>query len=76
MEENKLNLLEKENAELKMSVATLEKKLEEQNGVLLASQDAANQYKDWWFQEQKKREKLKEDVKVISKMYNILSQSW
>ena len=41
MEENKLNLLEKENAELKKSVATLEKKLEEQNSVLLAAQDAA-----------------------------------
>ncbi len=76
MEENKLNLLEKENAELKKSVACLEKQLEEQKGVLLASQDAANQYKDWWFQEQKKREKLKEDIKVVSKMYNILSQSW
>lgn len=76
MEENKLNLLEKENAELKKSVATLEKKLEEQSSVLLAAQDAAKQREALWLESTKKLDTVKDDVKTIQKMFNVLSNLW
>ena len=76
MEENKLNLLEKENAELKKSVATLEKKLEEQSSVLLAAQDAAKHRDAWWLESTKKLDTIKDDVKTIQKMFNVLSNLW
>lgn len=76
MEENKLNLLEKENAKLKKSVATLEKKLEEQSSVLLAAQDAAKQREAWWLESTKKLDTIKDDVKTIQKMFNVLSNLW